>query len=72
MQHEKAREDAKTTAAKEERERAETERRQNTAACQIQRVLHKFVVRQIAEKNKRGKKGGGKKGKKGAGKKGKK
>ncbi|CAM9394110.1 unnamed protein product [Laminaria digitata] len=69
---EKAREDAKRTAASDERKRVETEQRENIAACQIQRVLHKFVLRQIAEKSKKGKKGGGKKGKKGAGKKGKK
>ncbi|CAM9215404.1 unnamed protein product [Hapterophycus canaliculatus] len=68
-EEEQAREDAKTLAVLEEQARTELERRQNQAAGQIQRVLKQYVMRQIASKGKKGKKGaakgkGGKKGKK--------
>ncbi|CAM9466062.1 unnamed protein product [Ectocarpus sp. 4 AP-2014] len=66
-----AREDAKALAVLEEQARTELERRQNQAATQIQRVMKEYVLRQIANKSKKGKKGkGGAKGK--GGKKGKK
>lgn len=69
FQEEQAREDAKTLAVLEEQARTELERRQNQAAGQIQRVLKQYVMRQIANRGKKGKKGsgkgkGGKKGKK--------
>ena len=57
-------------ALRKERERIETERRQNHAAKVIQRLLREFMRRQIASKMKKG--GGKKKGKKGGGMKGKK
>ncbi|CAM9968002.1 unnamed protein product, partial [Ectocarpus sp. 8 AP-2014] len=66
-----AREDAKALAVLEEQARTELEIRQNQAATQIQRVMKEYVLRQIANKSKKGKKGkGGAKGK--GGKKGKK
>lgn len=70
-QEKQAREDAKALAVLEEQARTELERRQNQAATQIQRVMKEYVLRQIANKSKKGKKGkGGAKGK--GGKKGKK
>lgn len=47
-------------AVLEEKERAELEQRQKHAACQIQRVMKEYMLRQIANKGKKGKKGGGK------------
>ncbi|CAN0564236.1 unnamed protein product [Ectocarpus sp. 12 AP-2014] len=70
-QEKQAREDAKALAVLEEQARTELEIRQNQAATQIQRVMKEYVLRQIANKSKKGKKGkGGAKGK--GGKKGKK
>ncbi|CAM9654983.1 unnamed protein product [Ascophyllum nodosum] len=69
-QEQRAREEAKRMALRKERERIETERRQNHAAKVIQRLLREFMRRQIASKMKKG--GGKKKGKKGGGMKGKK
>lgn len=66
-QEEQTRQDNKQKAILEERAKAELDRRQNCAACQIQRIMRAFLERQAAaNKGKKGKgKGGGKKGKKG-------
>lgn len=66
-QEQEASKDEKKRIVLEERAKVELDRKQNHAACQIQRLLRAFLERQAAaNKGKKGKgKKGGKKGKKG-------